>query len=205
MKQRARVLQRVVGSTALWCICCLPPDAATMTMLNSVQLQLMVWMLRFARRAGGSWEEFRQRAFRGARSALHSAGVERWSTLWLRRYWAFAGHRVRATLRPVPTISSEFGCSGPSRGGSTSNRSRMELSTKVVTTPDSRSSSDTWIRWQAPPGGILLMIGWHGMLVRMHGLLTWMFHGRRADSFRSKTSSNPTTTDSERRFSNFTN
>ena len=51
MKQRARVLQRVVGSTALWCICCLPPDAATMTMLNSVQLQLMVWMLRFARRA----------------------------------------------------------------------------------------------------------------------------------------------------------
>ena len=98
MKQRARVLQRVVGSTALWCICCLPPDAATMTMLNSVQLQLMVWMLRFARRTGESWEEFLQRAFRGARSALHSAGVERWSTLWLRRYWAFAGHRVRATL-----------------------------------------------------------------------------------------------------------
>ncbi|CAE7637766.1 NLRC3 [Symbiodinium microadriaticum] len=43
MKQRARVMQKVVGGTALWCVCCLPPDAATMTMLNSVQLQLMVW------------------------------------------------------------------------------------------------------------------------------------------------------------------
>ena len=95
MKQRARVMQRVVGNTALWCICCLPPDAATMTMLNSVQLQSMVWLLRFAKRADEPWECFRQRAFRGARSALHSAGVERWSTLWLRRYWAFAGHRVQ--------------------------------------------------------------------------------------------------------------
>ena len=28
MKQRARVMQRVVGGTALWCVCCLPPDAA---------------------------------------------------------------------------------------------------------------------------------------------------------------------------------
>ncbi|CAE7371853.1 unnamed protein product [Symbiodinium necroappetens] len=56
MKQRARVMQRVVGNTALWCICCLPPDAATMTMLNSVQLQLMVWLLRFAKRADEPWE-----------------------------------------------------------------------------------------------------------------------------------------------------
>ena len=71
MKQRAKVMQRVVGGTALWCICCLPPDATTMTMLNSVQLQLMVWLLRFARRSGEGWEEFRQRAFRGARAAPH--------------------------------------------------------------------------------------------------------------------------------------
>ena len=108
MKQRARVMQKVVGSTALWCVCCIPPDAATMTMLNSVQLQLMVWLLRFAKRSDEPWECFRQRAFRGARAALHSAGVERWSTLWLRRYWAFAGHRVRATLRQAPPISSAF-------------------------------------------------------------------------------------------------
>ena len=108
MKQRAQVMQRVVGGTALWCICCLPPDAATMSMLNSVQLQLMVWLLRFSKRSDEDWATFRARAFRGARSALHTAGVERWSTMWLRRYWAFAGHRVRGTLRPVPPISSEF-------------------------------------------------------------------------------------------------
>ena len=79
-----------------------------MTMMNSVQLQLMTWLLRFAKRADEGWEEFRQRAFRGARSALHSAGVERWSTLWLRRYWAYAGHRVRCTMRDVPPISTEL-------------------------------------------------------------------------------------------------
>ena len=108
MKERARLMQKVVGGTALWCICCLPPDAATMTMLNSVQLQLMVWLLRFSKRSAEGWEEYRQRAFRGARAALHSAGLERWSTLWLRRYWAYAGHRVRCTLHEVPPISTEF-------------------------------------------------------------------------------------------------
>ena len=108
MKQRVRVLQRVVGGTALWCSSCVPPDAAAMSMINSVQLQLIVWLLRFARRPNEDWEGFRQRAFRGARSALHSAGVERWSTMWLRRYWSFAGHRVRATLHEVPPVSSEF-------------------------------------------------------------------------------------------------
>ncbi|CAE7650830.1 unnamed protein product, partial [Symbiodinium necroappetens] len=108
MKQRARVMQRVVGGTALWCISCVPPDAAAMTMLNSAQLQLMVWLLRFAKKPDEGWEQFRQRAFRGARAALHSAGVERWSTMWLKRYWAFAGHRVRTTLHEVPPISSEF-------------------------------------------------------------------------------------------------
>ena len=108
MKQRAQVMQRVVGGAALWCICCIPPDAATMTMLNSVQLQLMVWLLRFAKRRDEDWETYRARAFRGARSALHAAGVERWSTLWLRQYWAFAGHRVRSTLRQVPPISSDL-------------------------------------------------------------------------------------------------
>ncbi|CAE7349524.1 unnamed protein product [Symbiodinium sp. CCMP2592] len=108
MKHRATVLQRVVGATALWFICCVPPDKATMTALNATQLQLMIWLLRFAKTRHESWEDFRKRAFRGARSALHAAGLERWSTLWLRRYWQYAGHRVRASLSPVPPISSEF-------------------------------------------------------------------------------------------------
>ena len=106
MKGRAQVMQRVVGATALWCLCSFPPDAAAMSMMNATQLQLMVWLLRFAKKDSESWTEYRQRAFRGARSALHSAGVERWSTLWLRRWWSFAGHRTRGMLAPHPVISS---------------------------------------------------------------------------------------------------
>eukprot|EP00439_Symbiodinium_sp_Y106_P050042 s2873_g6.t1 len=46
MKERARVMERVIGGTALWFICSVPPDKASMTALNSTQLQLMVWLLR---------------------------------------------------------------------------------------------------------------------------------------------------------------
>ncbi|CAE7346755.1 unnamed protein product [Symbiodinium microadriaticum] len=108
MKNRARVMERVVGGTALWFICCVPPDKATMTSLNATQLQLMVWLLRFAKGPNEPWEDFRKRSFRGARAALHSAGLERWSTLWLRRYWRFAGHRVRTSLSDHPPISCDF-------------------------------------------------------------------------------------------------
>ena len=108
MKHRARVMERVLGGTALWFICCIPPDKAAMTALNATQLQLMVWLLRFAKTEHETWTQFRQRAFRGARSALHSAGLERWSTVWLRRYWRYAGHRVRTVLAEAPPISCHF-------------------------------------------------------------------------------------------------
>ncbi|CAE7669402.1 unnamed protein product [Symbiodinium sp. CCMP2592] len=108
MKQRARVMQRVIGATALWFICVVPPDKAAMTALNSAQLQLMVWLLRFAKRGEETWEDFRKRAFRGARAALYASGLERWSTLWLRRYWGYAGHRVRTVLSAQPPISTDF-------------------------------------------------------------------------------------------------
>ncbi|CAE7263415.1 unnamed protein product [Symbiodinium sp. CCMP2456] len=108
MKSRVRVMERVVGATALWAVACVPPDRAAMSLLNSVQLQLMIWLLRLAKRVDESWAEFRQRAFRGARAALHSSGVERWSTTWLRRYWGFAGHRARGSLHQHPPISTEL-------------------------------------------------------------------------------------------------
>ena len=108
MKHRARVMERVLGGTALWFICCIPPDRAAMTALNATQLQLMVWLLRFAKTEHESWTQFRQRAFRGARSALHAAGLERWSTVWLRRYWRYAGHRVRTVMSDAPPISCHF-------------------------------------------------------------------------------------------------
>ncbi|CAE7196595.1 unnamed protein product [Symbiodinium sp. CCMP2592] len=105
MKARVKVMERVVGSTALWCLASFMPDVAAMSLLNSTQLQLMVWLLRFAKRPEEPWDAYRQRAFRGARAALHSSGVERWSTTWLRRYWSYAGHRVRGMLATSPVIS----------------------------------------------------------------------------------------------------
>ena len=108
MKHRARVMERILGGTALWFICSVPPDRAAMTALNSTQLQLMVWLLKFAKTEGETWTQFRQRAFRGARAALHAAGLERWSTVWLRRYWRYAGHRVRTVLSDAPPICCHF-------------------------------------------------------------------------------------------------
>ncbi|CAE7349607.1 RTase [Symbiodinium sp. CCMP2592] len=105
---RVRLMQRIVGASALWCIASVPPDKAAMTMANSVQLQLMVWLLKLGKRATESWVQFRQRAFRSARAVLNNAGCERWSTLWLRRYWQFAGHRARALALPSPVVSAHF-------------------------------------------------------------------------------------------------
>ncbi|OLP89415.1 putative 149 kDa protein [Symbiodinium microadriaticum] len=68
MKQKAQVMQRVVGGTALWCVCCIPPDAATMSMLNSVQLQLMVWLLRFSKKASEALL-----GLRGAQSSMYTS------------------------------------------------------------------------------------------------------------------------------------
>ena len=83
---RVRLMQRIVGATGLWCIASVPPDRAAMTMANSVQLQLLVWLLKLGRRGGETWLAFRQPAFRCARAVLNNAKCERWSTLWLRRY-----------------------------------------------------------------------------------------------------------------------
>ena len=108
VKARVRVMNRIIGATALWCISFIPPDKAAQSMLNTVQLQILVWMLRLGKRSAETWEDYRKRAFRGVRSVLHAAGGERWSTIWATRYWRFAGHRVRGMLRAVPVISSHF-------------------------------------------------------------------------------------------------
>ena len=108
VKARVRVMQRIIGATALWCIGAIPPDKGAQSLLNTVQLQILIWMLRLGKRDGETWDTFRKRAFRTVRSILHSSGCDRWSTLWASRYWRFAGHRVRGLLREVPVASSLF-------------------------------------------------------------------------------------------------
>ena len=55
-------------------------------------------MMRVAKKQDESWVNFRERAFRGARSVVHRFSKKRWSTLWLERWWQFAGHRTRCSL-----------------------------------------------------------------------------------------------------------
>ena len=78
MRARTQVMQRVVGSTAFRCLCSFPPDAAAMSMLNATQLQLMVWLLRFAKKGTESWVEFCQSLSRSPQKSLirqHNIGA----------------------------------------------------------------------------------------------------------------------------------
>ncbi|CAE7801742.1 pol [Symbiodinium sp. CCMP2592] len=106
IRGRVHLFQRVVAGTALWCISALPPDKASMGLLNSIQAMLLGWMMRLYRAEGETWIQFRQRVIRSARSLLHSSGCLRWSTLWLQRWWDYSGHRVRGLLHPQPPLSA---------------------------------------------------------------------------------------------------
>ena len=108
LRGRLRTLATVVGNSALWPLAAFPPDRPAMGLMNTMQLQVIIWTMRVAKRPDEGWDAFRLRAFRGARAALHSSGTERWSTVWLRRWWRFAGHRSRCLLRDYPPLSAYF-------------------------------------------------------------------------------------------------
>ena len=100
--KRSQVLDTCVGNSLLWCSGGLQSDVQALGMINSFQLQLIVWMLRRRRRGDEGWLEFHTRVFREARLALRGSGKQRWSTRWLAAIWRFGGHRARCQDRPVP-------------------------------------------------------------------------------------------------------
>ena len=108
LKGRLRTLATVVGNAVLWPLAAFPPDRAAMGMLNTQQLQLILWTMRLSRGREEGVDAFRLRALRAARAALHHAGLERWGTCWLRRWWSFAGHRARALLFEHPPLSAHL-------------------------------------------------------------------------------------------------
>ena len=68
MKQRLYMLQTIVGGVALWCLAAIPPDKQALAMLNSVQTQFLVWMMRKGRQQGEKWLDHHIRVHREARS-----------------------------------------------------------------------------------------------------------------------------------------
>ena len=101
-------MQNTAGQSGLWCLSALPPEAGAMGFLNSVQVNLIVWMMRLSKGVTEDWGAYRMRIWRAARAALHRAGVDRWSTVWLQRYWAYSGHRARGIHQQYPTISAKL-------------------------------------------------------------------------------------------------
>ncbi|CAE7749213.1 pol [Symbiodinium sp. CCMP2456] len=95
---RVRLMERILGGTVLWPLAAIPMDNASLGLINSLQLQMCIWMMRVAKRLDETWVQFRERAYRGARSVVHQHSKKRWSTLWLERWWQYSGHRTRLHL-----------------------------------------------------------------------------------------------------------
>ena len=95
---RVRLMERVLGGTVLWPLAALPMDASSLGLINTLQLQMCIWIMRVAKRPEESWVQYRERSFRAARAIVHQYSKKRWSTVWLERWWAYAGHRTRATM-----------------------------------------------------------------------------------------------------------
>ena len=103
---RLALLQRVVAGSGLWCIAAVPPDRAAMGLLNSVQATLLSWMCRFYKGDSEEWPDFRRRVVRDSRAILHKHGHPRWSTIWMQRWWDYAGHMARGSEVANPVLSS---------------------------------------------------------------------------------------------------
>ena len=95
---RINLMERILGGTVLWPLAALPMDSSSLGLINGLQLQMCIWIMRVAKKKDESWVSFRERAFRGARSVVHRFSKKRWSTLWLERWWQYAGHRTRCSL-----------------------------------------------------------------------------------------------------------
>ena len=54
-----------------------------------------MWSMRLHKHQAETWVAYRIRCFRAARSAISQHVGERWSTIWLRRNWLYAGHRAK--------------------------------------------------------------------------------------------------------------
>ena len=106
LQGKLQMFRSVVGGSALWYCSAISPTPQAMSSLNTLQMELLAKTAGFRRRSQETWLDFRTRSLRGARSLMHSQGVERWSTCWLQRFWAYKGHIARALEREQPPASS---------------------------------------------------------------------------------------------------
>ena len=106
IQSRIKMLDRVVGGSAMWCICAFSPEPAALQALNLLLFQMVLWMLGLRKRANEQWVDFRRRGMRMARQLVCRSLPDRWSTQWLSRWWGFQGHVARGLDRDAPLSSS---------------------------------------------------------------------------------------------------
>ena len=109
IQSRIKMLDKVIGGCAMWCICAFAPEPAALQALNTLLFQMVLWMLGLRKRDGEQWVDFRRRGMRMARQLVCRALPARWSSQWLSRWWGFQGHVARGLDRAAP-LSSSYLC-----------------------------------------------------------------------------------------------
>ena len=108
---RIRLLDRVVGGSALWLVAAFAPEQNALEAINHLLYQFVIWMLRPRKHATEEWVNFRQRTVRQARALVHRFLTDRWSSSWLSRWWGYMGHTARGlqeTVVPGASIMNNF-------------------------------------------------------------------------------------------------
>ena len=103
---RLKLMNKVLGNMTLWCSSAFYPDRLSLQAMNTLQSQLVIWIMKLSKGKDEDWVSFRIRGFRAARYAILRFLPGRWSTAWLERSWNYAGHRARAQEWECPPASA---------------------------------------------------------------------------------------------------
>eukprot|EP00439_Symbiodinium_sp_Y106_P041235 s4246_g5.t1 len=103
---RLNLLEKVVAGAGLWCISAFFPETSALHLVNTFHMQLVITMMGLKRGPLDDWLSFRKKAFRAARGALWRGSHQRWSTIWVQRFWLYMGHCARSLLHsPTPAAA----------------------------------------------------------------------------------------------------
>ena len=103
---RMRILDRIVGGAAMWCVAAFSPENTALQALNQVLFQCVTWMLGLRKGDHEDWPAFKTRSMRQARQVVCLHLPMRWSTVWLFRFWSYSGHVARGRSTAYPPCSS---------------------------------------------------------------------------------------------------
>ena len=105
LSHRLRILSRVVGGAAL-CIAAFTPETSALQAVNQLLYQCVIWLLGLKKGSFEDWSDFRKGSMRQARQVVCLHLHERWSTIWLSRFWSYMGHVARGLHADSPPCSS---------------------------------------------------------------------------------------------------